>query len=290
MQQSLARIAVGCLQSTPFEPALSCLSRLNKRESQVLLKWMDEGGLSLYLLDHLKSRGMSHNLPAWLREQLAFRLHANQARTEDLFSKFTRINQCLQGHGVAYTFLKGFTLTPEFCPSIYLRHQLDIDVLISPRSVADAKEALTEAGYILELEHSNGELTFVDSIPEAYRRNHSIFGIQSFTKVEIHQSIWEKRQGISLYPPEQLFRITEDRHLAGITYPGLSTVSMLIFQLLHSFRHLLSSWVRQSWLYEISYFLNRNKDNDILWHEFLNVAGQDVLTAHACGLVLHSAH
>jgi hypothetical protein len=104
--------------------------------------------------------------------------------------------------------------------------------------------------------------------------------------VELHQKLWEERELISLQPPEWCFSGRETRSLMGIQYPGFSTVSMLIVQLLHAFRHLLSSWIRQSWLYEISYFLNHHRDDDEFWKDFVEVVSKDQPTSRACGTVL----
>lgn len=61
---------------------------------------------------------------------------------------------------------------------------------------------------------------------------------------------------------------------------------MLILQLLHVFRHLLSSWIRQSWLYEICYFLNHNREGNEFWKTFLRFISEDQPTSDACGMVL----
>jgi len=36
--------------------------------------------------------------------------------------------------GVRFVALKGFTLTPAFCPAPHLRHQTDFDFLVAPDS------------------------------------------------------------------------------------------------------------------------------------------------------------
>ena len=51
-------------------------------------------------------------------------------------------------------------------------------------------------------------------------------------------------------------------------------------------RYFLSSWVRQSWLYEISYFINRNYSNEELWRDCTAFAETDPYASSACGLVL----
>jgi len=286
MNRKLATTAIGCLQSPPDENAATRLSRLNERESRVLLKWLDEGGVSLYLLAHLRTFGAETKLSHSLQDELSSRLHANQIRTQALFEEFARVNSILQASGASFTFMKGFTLTPSFCSSIYLRHQTDIDVHISPLSVACARHALIQSGYVLELEHPSGELRFVSSLHESRKQSHAIYGVPSFSRVEFHQKLWEERELISLQPPEQCFWGRAERSLMGIQYPGFSTLAMLILQLLHAFRHLLSSWIRQSWLYEICYFLNHNRADDGLWEKFVELVSEDQPTSEACAIVL----
>ena len=286
MNRRLAVLATHCLQSPPQEEAVRQLPRLNERKSRTLLRWLDEGGLSLYFSAHLSTFGMGSNLPYLLQDEINDRLSANQIRMQAMLAEFARVNSSLQSRSISFKFVKGFSLSPYFCPSIDLRHQTDIDVLVSRSSLPDARRVLVESGYSVEVEHPTGEIRLVSSPHDALKHNHTIYGIPSFNRVELHQTIWEARQGIPLNPPEQCFAPVEIRKLNGITYPALSIDGMFLLQLLHAFRHLLSSWIRQSWLFEICYFINQNREDDEFWERFVELVSQDQQTSNACGTVL----
>ena len=286
MNRRWATVATRCLSKPPDPEALDDLGRLGERETKALLKWMDEGGLSLYLLNHLQSFGAQGKLTQAMHQGLVSRLEANRVRAQAMFSEFSRINELFYRCGVQFAFLKGFSLTPEFSPSIYVRHQMDIDILVPPTSVSLATTALRDAGYLLESKHPKGELTFVTSLSESLQQDHEIYGVPRFSRVELHQSPWEEREGISLGYPKELFQVIEEHRVLDVVFPGLSTQAMFMLQLLHSFRHFLSSWVRQSWLYEISYFINRNYSNEELWRDCTEFADTDQYASTACGLIL----
>src|SRR5215472_3546854 len=65
------------------------------------------------------------------------------------------------------------------------------------------------------------------------------------------------------HPPQMTFmKLTVDclhrtrvGHIHGFAFPSLADEDAFLLQVLHAFRHFLSSWLRLSWLWEIHYFL-----------------------------------
>src|SRR5512146_113287 len=119
-------------------------------DRSLLLRWLDESGMAIYLAQRLVQHGVSDGIDAALRQALNERTEANRRRTSALLQAFGRVNRTLQQAGPAYEVVKGFTLTPEFCSWPWLRHQSDIDLLMPATAIDSAAECLGTLGYKLE--------------------------------------------------------------------------------------------------------------------------------------------
>ena len=54
----------------------------------------------------------------------------------------------------------------------------------------------------------------------------------------------------------------------GLQFPVLADQDALLLQVLHVFQHLLSYWVKPSWLLEIGRFMERRRHDSIFWSKF----------------------
>jgi len=70
--------------------------------------------------------------------------------------------------------------------------------------------------------------------------------------------------------------------LDGASYPALSREDMFIAQAYHLFRHLRSEWTRPSWLLEFKHFVEKYREEKILW----NAIRSRVNTTHDGGLAI----
>ena len=68
---------------------------------------------------------MTPSVSAEWRHALAQRLARNVLRMRDMLAEFKRVNDAFRAHGVTAVALKGFTLAPDFCEDLSLRHQTD---------------------------------------------------------------------------------------------------------------------------------------------------------------------
>ena len=104
-------------------PALPALGHRSGRDFAL---WLDRSGLALAFFGRLQQHKMAERLsPDWcaaLRERLA----RNIERTRYILAEAERINAAFRMFGATAATIKGFTLTPDFCDDLDLRHQVDL--------------------------------------------------------------------------------------------------------------------------------------------------------------------
>jgi hypothetical protein len=250
------------------------------------LTWLDHSGLSLYLFARLRDCDELGLLPPDFREALEQRFHSNCRRMEGMLDEFSKVNSELRSRAIPHAFLKGFTLTPEFCTDPTLRHQSDIDILVHPDSVGNATQALIASGYSLEGSEAGGGLRFATPLQYIPSAHDDIYRVSPHREAELHKSIWEETGHVSLTVPNDCLERTRSRKLRDIEFLSLSSEDMFLIQVLHAFSHLLGSWVRVSWLWEIRYFLQTRTRDEELWQRIIARAGDDLTLRKAIGLVL----
>lgn len=282
-QRKLAVLAA--LRSHADFSELKRVSRGPEREMRAFLRWLDQSGVALYLLWRLREAGEFENMPSRLQVELLGRLGRNRRRTGSMLADFRMLSECFTARNIPHAFLKGFTLAPDFCPALELRHQSDFDLLISAGALDQAKTALFECGYLSAHKKRAGELLFSSPLRRVPSANDDIYALDYQKRAELHTTIWEDLEAVSLNVPSDVLARARTRRIHGLDVTCLSQEDAFIFHLLHAFRHFLSSWTRVSWLWEIHYFLE-SRERSGLWIAVRERAGNDPVVRKACGLVL----
>jgi hypothetical protein len=282
----LKMLIISALRAEPDFSKLYLLRSCSESQIQRLLVWLDQGGLALYLFNRLEQQEVLGALTPGFRQSLERRRKANCERTGDMLNEFSRVNQALNDRGIRYALLKGFTLTPEFCSDPALRSQSDIDLLVAPESVPDAIHALRTCGYTLEGVTPSGEVCLATPLRHVPGRRDDIYALQRHRQIDIHTTIWESNPHVGLVVPADCLNRTCPHSLRGIHFASLSTEDMFLLQVLHAFRHMLRSWMRVSWLFEIDQFVGLHQEDRDLWSAFRTRAGSDPTVRHACALVI----
>jgi hypothetical protein len=271
-------------------PDFSALARLTHRSSAAdlrhLLRWLDESGLALYLLHQLQQHAALEAVPSAFREALEQRLAANRERTLDMLGEFRRIIDAFHQRGVRFCALKGFTLTPDFCPALHLRHQTDFDFLISAEWMENAKQALKSRGYAQEEIRSTGEVTFATPLRHIPSVDDDIYACPRHRQVDLLVSLCSQEHGVSLDAPSDCLERARPITLHSISFPALSLDDRFTLQVIHAFKHLLGSWVRLSWLLEIGHFVHVHHDDEELWHSVALRSSRNVTVQNAFGLII----
>jgi hypothetical protein len=220
--------------------------------------------MAIYLAQRLVEYGMSDRIDATLRQALNERTKANPRRTSVLLREFERVNTAMQHVGVKYVVVKGFTLSPEFCPEPCLRHQSDIDLLMPASEVDSAVDCLGTLGYTLEPDEGSGEICLAIRSEHIPSPQDFIYDPPHHKHVEIHTSFYQPHCGVTLDVGRDWTQQIEFREIDGVCFPALDLPYRFLTQLLHVFRH-TSSWARVAWLYELARFVERFHDNRELW-------------------------
>ena len=258
----------------------------SRRQTKRLLTWLDQSGLALHFLARVQERELTDLLAPEFRATLETRLKSNKARCADMFNEFRRVIEAFERENVRFCAMKGFSLIPDFCPSAGLRHQTDFDFLVAPESIEPATRALAALGYISNGTDDTGDVTFATPLKHIPSAADDIYGIQKHREIDLATSVRMAIHGVSLEVPSDFLERMERRDVDSLKFPALSTADTFFVQVLHAFRHLLGSWIRASWLLEISYFIERHFGNEDLWEEIVRRAGSSYKTRNAFGLVL----
>lgn len=280
-QYKTRRAVLACFQRPPEFEEFMKIAADGAGGHGTLLKWLDESGLALYLAQGLRDQGLMEQVDPTLCAALETRVEANRRRTSILLGEFERVNAALQRAGVRYAAVKGFTLTSEFCPEPWLRHQSDIDLLMLPGGVESAIEALNSLGYQLEADEGSGEICLAIRSEHVPSANDFLYDSPYHWHVEIHTALYQPNCGVSLNVGSDWASHIEWREIGGVRYPSLDLPHRFLIQVLHAFRH-ISSWARVAWLYEIAYFVDHFEDDEELWRK-INALVEGRKERNACG-------
>lgn len=256
---------------------LRVFDEFTPRQWKHVLQWLDDAGLAFYFLEKLKQTNASDLVPPWALSLLQRNLASNRSRVGAMSRQFEVINRRFTDAGLRYVVLKGFSLVPEFCPSVALRHQGDFDYLVDEHSLPAASRVLLDAGYAPQNSRSSKELIFVSPGGEPSRDGQQ-YSPQAPHAVELHTDIWDSEMH-RVPPIPSLFSVARaTTHCwSGMRFPALTDEDAFLLQVLHACRHLFAQWIRLSCVYEIGYFLHRRAWDNEFWNEIERRAGDSAV-------------
>ena len=252
-----------------------------------LLRWLDEAGLTLYLLHQSERRGDKGSLPDELRAALDSRHERNRNRVAAMLAEFYKVVEALSASRITFAVVKGFSLQPEFCSSVELRHHIDVDLLVAPTYIDRATEVLLKIGYQKAGAEDFGELRFLKGRPAAPpTAQDDLFTVRSESRLEIHTSLFESRAYTPFALAENWQSGIRHKSLGQVRFPTISEADAFMLHVLHAFQHLAAGWIRLSWLFEISNYIESHNADDHLWRSVTDRVVVDERCAHAFGLML----
>jgi Uncharacterised nucleotidyltransferase len=284
--RGLRMLVLSALRPAPEFSRLRVLRHSSASQLRSLLRWLDQSGLALYLLTQLQDHDALDHVPEAFRDALESRSKANRQRTLAMFGEFERLVGSLRRSEAQFCALKGFTLTPEFCRSFDLRHQTDFDFLVAEDSLETAKHAIRSCGYQQEETREADEVTFATPLRHIPSPNDDIYASPRHLEVDLLTTLRHASHGVSIDAPAGCLDRVESKTLQGLSFPALPLEQMFCLQVMHALNHLLGSWVRVSWLFEIGYFLDRHYGNTDLWRASIEQMGRDSKARNAFGLVI----
>lgn len=288
MNRELAKQIVSFLQiaDTPGPRGIS-LASLDQQAWEHTLRWLDLSGLTLAFWNRLKaSQAHGHVLPE-VREQLDRNLASHRIRVAAMQHEFDLINRCLDAAGIQYAALKGFALIPEYCPDPTMRNGYDYDYLVRPDALHSVQEALRNAGFSLKKKYEHRVIyfqpTLVAHIPT---RRDELYSADFGRTIELHARLWDfDALRIRLNVLEDALSRRIPHHWESSVFYALADEDHLLFQVLHTFRHILSNWCRLSWLLEIAHFLECRHANSLFWDKFRDRIQGDQRLSEIAGVV-----
>jgi Uncharacterised nucleotidyltransferase len=266
MKRELAQAVVACLRLSEDASDVEELRQFGVRDWQRTIKWLDDSGLALYFLQHLRSKGATEVVAPEILAQLEGSFVENQFRWEYLAEGFAGINESFQQAGVSFAVIKGLSLVPEYCPDAVLRAPSDLDYLIDRHSLPLARHILESAGYRLQ-KCTDFEFKFCKPSPVMPTTSDSPYSIKTEPLVELHLAFWNPANGVPLTEPVFPLEQTIPHSWRGLRFPVLNERDAFLLQVLHVFQHTLECWVKLCWLFEIGFFLSRRSVDSGFWRQ-----------------------
>ncbi len=265
MNRALAGAVVGCLSFGGETCEANVLRKFSLHDWYRAFNWLDRAGLTLYLLQRLKSIGAAELLPPPVLARFEQNLADNRRRVDYLAAEFGSLNGRFGRAGLNYAAIKGFSLVPTYCLDAFLRTPSDLDYLVDKRSLPLAQRVLEEAGYRLH-RFSDIELKFGRPSPRIPTVSDDPYSRETQPLVELHLTFWNRKVNrVPLNEPEFRLNQTINHDWQGLRFPVLNDEDAFVLQILHIFQHTLECWVKLCWLLEIGYFLRARLFDTQFW-------------------------
>lgn len=242
---------------------VSSLEGFSLREWRRTLPWLDASGLALYFLDRVELLHGASVVPPSILARLRRNQEDNHERTAALTEEMGAIHQSLYARGVEFAVLKGYSLVPEYCQAPALRHQCDLDYLVSENDLERANSILGRMGYS-RVQSAPGSFTFARSTGQVPSRHHMYKAGLNFS-VEMHTALWDNCDVAELEQLPEVLPRRRPHQVSWLTFPALSRDDQFVHQCVHVLSHILQFWIRLAWLYEIATFLKRARTDSAFW-------------------------
>ncbi|MGA8530089.1 MAG: nucleotidyltransferase family protein [Acidobacteriaceae bacterium] len=245
------------------------LSRFTAKDWAGTEFWLDTSGLALYFLERLQSQDISSAVDAHMVERLRQKRADNEVRIAQMLEEFLAIHRSFRKAGARYASLKGFTLFPDSCPDLSLRHQSDFDFLVDPRDLALSCSLLEQHGYRLTASSPNSLEFKTDGLIRTSLEGQ--YDVANRRSAELHVALdcfeeGRAQRGTATDPPPRLDSRLDRLHTwewKGERIPALCPADQFIGQALHLFAHLRNEHTRASWLLEFrQHAIARRNDRD----------------------------
>ncbi len=283
---SAKRDILQALQAGPKFPLVGSLPSPGSRRGLRLLQWLDRSGLALSFFASVQANETGGRLPSVWHEALHQRMQRNAARFHDMLEEFRRLNEAFRARDIRVVTLKGFSLNPDFCENPILRHQTDFDFLVDSADIDAAAEVLHSFGYRTpRLSHSE-ESSFTTPLIHVPSHEDDLYALQHHRQVDLHVSPTETSAWLKPEFSADCLRHAVSMTLCGVNFHALALPDRFLAQVLHVFRHTSRSWVRLSWLLEISRFMELHREDETLWRRVIERAGAGLQTSRAFALIL----
>lgn len=289
MNRALTEVVMSVLGfARPSDPPPGLIGRAGLRDWDLTLTWLDRSGLSLYFRDKLHRVGLQEAVPPAVSRGLEARYTRNLARTNVLLREWRNLQGLFNSSGAPSVVLKGIAKIPDYSPDPALRVQFDHDWLINRSSLDRVTELLRSAGYQRKNKPEVDRAVYVKNAPrfgDAWNPSDS-YDARLPRPVEIHLDLWDSHnEKILIALPGDLISRRVSRMWRENQFYSLSDEDALIFEAIHTFRHIIHNWCRLSLLFELAHFLDRRSSDRSFWLSFSARIENNLMLRRIAGVV-----
>jgi Uncharacterised nucleotidyltransferase len=289
MNRALAEFIISVLGfAEDTAPLAAPLKRLTSREWEMTLLWLDQTGLSLYFWNKVQELGLQDAVPPAVGAGLEARYTRNSSRTRVILQEWRHLQDIFDSSGVRGVVLKGLTKIPDYCPDPALRVQFDHDWFIDRSSLRCVNELLTAAGYRRKNKLEVDRAVYVKNDPplrDVWNPTDS-YDARLPRPVEIHLDLWDSHnEKILITLPRDLISQRVSRRWDSDLFFCLSDEDALVFEALHTFRHIIHNWCRLSLLFELAHFLDRHSLDRSFWRSFCARVEANLMLRRITGVI-----
>ena len=180
------------------------------------------------------------SLPAALLAELRQYVHANTRRNLQRTSELLRLLERFRADGIDAMPFKGPILAETVYRSFALRVFSDLDILIRPRDLARATDALLSSGYRLN------ERTRTDG--DAVECERLFLRGDGDDRVDVHWALTPAHFPVQ-WDHERLWSRAESIALAGSAVSTLDRIDLLVMLCVHGGKH---AWERLQWVCDVA--------------------------------------
>jgi hypothetical protein len=229
----------------------------------------------------VRARG---DIPADILDYLQGRALAAARFDLTLSAELGRLLKLFEGHEIETVALKGPALRVTLYGNAALRSSSDLDLLVRPRDVLRAKQALEGAGYYMQsILPSRAAKACLRRRDCQITLSHEITNQKDLLFVDLH---WRLLPGYfpRLFDEHELWGSLRQVSVAGTVVSTLSPEHLLLFLCAHGTKHL---WERLGWLCDIARLVQVEPGID--WTRvFIEARQTDTARMVALGLLLAS--
>ncbi|HTR34734.1 MAG TPA: MFS transporter [Bryobacteraceae bacterium] len=248
-------------------PDTEPLAALTEPEWSKALAFADRAQLKLPL--GLRCR---ESLPDSICADVNQDLCNNAERWRRVKAVYCEVASAFDDVGLEFAVLKGFSHCPLFAADSRHRAQFDIDLLLPPSQLGEARDVALRLGYEPAVPFDQHP---TDHLPALVRKNGwewrggSFYDPEIPLSLELHFRLWDERT--ERFAPAGLdcfWERRQERELDGLKFVGLHAADAVGYATLHLLRHLLRGDLRPYHLYETAYLLHRSAGDTLFWTQW----------------------
>lgn len=203
-------------------------------------------------------------VPKEIQQGLTQRFYNNSCRNLYLTEQLIHVLRLLENHGIPAIAFKGPVLSVLAYGNLSFREFCDLDILVHPDDVLNAKELLVSNGYLPKFELSTlQEKAFIKS-----NHAYNLIDLNNQIMVELHWRFVPKYLSFPL-DTEAVWDNLQDVSLGDSYIKTMGSEDLLLVLCAHGAKH---GWIKLDWICDVAELVKVSHDLD--WQRILTVAQQ----------------